>query len=71
VELSRRLLAPPAAESPGAGGPLARLFTVRDGRGLLSAVLALDHPREMMPWWSGTHPDARGREAASLLLASV
>jgi GNAT superfamily N-acetyltransferase len=34
-------------------------------------VLALDHPRELMPWWSGTHPDARGREAAVLLLASV
>jgi hypothetical protein len=24
-----------------------------------------------MPWWSGTHPDARGREAATLLLGSV
>jgi hypothetical protein len=78
IELSRRLLAPPAAAGEGSGGatpgaaaPLARLFTVRDARGLLSAVLALDHPRELMPWWSGTHPDARGREAAVLLLASV
>jgi len=24
-----------------------------------------------MPWWSGTHPDARGRQAAVFLLASV
>lgn len=78
VELSRRLLSPPAAAGAGSGGatpgaaaPLARLFTVRDARGLLSAVLALDHPRELMPWWSGTHPDARGREAAVLLLASL
>ena len=76
VELSRRLLALPVGAgsggaASGAGAPLARLFTVRDARGLLSAVLALDHPRELMPWWSGTHPDARGREAAVLLLASV
>jgi hypothetical protein len=66
IELSRRLLG-----SSGAGAPLARLFTVRDGRGLLSAALVLDHPREVMPWWSGTHPDARARQAATYLLASV
>ncbi len=79
VELSRRLLSPPAAAVPGPGGgpasgagdPLGRLFTVRDGRGLLSAVFALDHPREVMLWWSGTHPDARGRQAFALLLGSV
>jgi hypothetical protein len=78
VELSRRLLATPGTAgdaggvaASGGAAPLARLFTVRDARGLLSAVLALDHPRELMPWWSGTHPDARGREAAVLLLASV
>lgn len=78
AELSRRLLSPPTATGEGSGAgasgaeaPLARLFTVRDARGLLSAVLALDHPRELMPWWSGTHPDARGRDAAVLLLASV
>ena len=77
AELSRRLLARPAAGDRGCDGapdpeaPLARLFTVRDARGLLSAVLALDHPRELMPWWSGTHPDARGRRAAVFLLASV
>ena len=77
AELSRRLLARPGL-ADGAGGAaqgleasLARLFTVRDARGLLSAVLALDHPRELMPWWSGTHPDARGRQAAVFLLASV
>jgi hypothetical protein len=69
VELSRRLLAPAAVDN--ACGPLARLFTVRDGRGLLSATLVLDHPREAMAWWSGTHPDARGKEAAVLLLATV
>jgi GNAT acetyltransferase-like protein len=66
LELSRRLLAP-----QGEAAPLARLFTVRDARGLLSATLVLDHAREAMPWWSGTHPDARGREAATLLLGSV
>src|SRR3989442_448496 len=60
AELSRRLLARPGL-ADGAGraaqgleASLARLFTVRDARGLLSAVLALDHPRELMPWWSGT-----------------
>jgi hypothetical protein len=66
IELSRRLL-----ERGADGAPLARLFTVRDRRGLLSATLVLDHPREAMPWWSGAHPDARGREAATLLLGSV
>jgi GNAT acetyltransferase-like protein len=66
IELSRRLL-----ETGSDGTPLARLFTVRDRRGLLSATLVLDHAREAMPWWSGTHPDARGREAATLLLGSV
>jgi GNAT superfamily N-acetyltransferase len=77
IELSRRLLAAAPPESGAGGGaqdlrvPLARLFTVRDGRGLLSAVLALDHPREPMLWWSGTHPDARGRQAFTLLLGSV
>jgi hypothetical protein len=76
IELSRRLLAAPAAGAArgadaAVGGPLARLFTVRDGRGLLSAVVALDHPREVMLWWSGTHPDARGRDAFTLLLGSV
>jgi GNAT superfamily N-acetyltransferase len=73
VELSRRLLALPAAGAAEAKppDPLGRLFTVRDGRGLLSAAFALDHPREVMLWWSGTHPDARGRQAFVLLLGSV
>ncbi|HEY2955784.1 MAG TPA: GNAT family N-acetyltransferase [Candidatus Eisenbacteria bacterium] len=77
IELSRRLLAAspaPAADGGaprGGGEPLARLFTVRDARGLLGAVLGLDHPREILPWWSGVHPDARGRQAFVMLLGSV
>jgi Acetyltransferase (GNAT) domain len=63
IELSRRLL---TGELPGA-----RLFTVRDARGLLSAVLALDHPRELMLWWSGSHPDARRAGAFPMLLWSI
>jgi hypothetical protein len=63
LELSRRLLDP--------RDPAARLFTVRDARGLLSATLALDHARETMLWWSGSHPDARSRGAFPFLLGSV
>lgn len=63
IELSRRLL-----EGPD---PAARLFSVRDADGLLSAALALDHPRETMLWWSGSHRDARGRGAFPFLLWSV
>jgi CelD/BcsL family acetyltransferase involved in cellulose biosynthesis len=70
LELSRRLLAP-AGGAADALGPAARLFTVRDGRGLLSATLALDHPRELLLWWSGTHPDARGGQAFTLLLGAI
>lgn len=66
LELSRRLLAP-----AGAPGPLARLFTVRDRRGLLAATLALDGGRETMPWWSGSHRDARARGVMALLFWSV
>jgi len=65
IELSRRLLA------PGSGAPAARLFTVRDSRGLLAATLALIHPREVMAWWSGTHPDGRRRHAFAFLLWSL
>ena len=69
LELSRRLLL--AGDGAAADGPLGRLFTVSDRRGLLSAVLALDHPKETLLWWSGTHPDARARQAFTLLLGSV
>ena len=69
IELARRLLSGTAAY--GLGGPPARLFTVRDGRGLLSAVLALDHPNETFLWWSGTHPDGRARSAFPVLMWSV
>uniref|UniRef100_A0A832I441 GNAT family N-acetyltransferase n=1 Tax=Eiseniibacteriota bacterium TaxID=2212470 RepID=A0A832I441_UNCEI len=69
LELSRRLLAAPAP--PGLDGPPARLFTVRDARGLLCAALALDHPRDVLVWWSGAHPEARPRGAFAFLLWSI
>jgi GNAT acetyltransferase-like protein len=65
LELSERLL------EGGGGDPPARLFTVRDRRGLLSAALVLVGGREAMPWWSGTHPAGRARHAFALLLWSV
>lgn len=66
LELSRRLLAAGGGETP-----VARLFTTRDARGLLSAACALDHPRETLVWWSGTHPDGRARQAFAFLLWSI
>jgi len=65
IELSRQLLA--------AGGPepAARLFTLRSRRGLVSATLALDSPRETFVWWSGTHPEGRRTHAFPLLMWSV
>jgi hypothetical protein len=65
LALSRQLL--------GAGGrePIARLFTLRSQRGLLSATLALDGPAETFVWWSGTHPEGRRGQAFALLLWSV
>ncbi|HEY6867835.1 MAG TPA: GNAT family N-acetyltransferase [Candidatus Eisenbacteria bacterium] len=66
LELSRRLLAR-AGDAP----PAARLFTVRDARGPLSAAFALDHAREVLVWWSGTHPEGRSRQAFGLLLWSI
>jgi CelD/BcsL family acetyltransferase involved in cellulose biosynthesis len=67
LELSRRLL-----EDAGDGlGPLARFFTVRWSGALVCATLALDHPRETMPWWSGADPQARRLHAFPLLLWSV
>ncbi len=66
LELSRRLVAAGPADAP-----VARVFTLRDGRGVVAALLALDHAREILPWWSGLHPDARHRHASGLLLWSV
>jgi len=67
LELSRRLL----GDGGDGLGPVARLFTVRQGGALLCATLALDHPREVMPWWSGADPGARRLHAFPLLLWSV
>lgn len=63
LELSRRLLA-----ARDHGTPVARLFTLRDARGLVSAALALDGAHETFPWWSGTHPDGRRSQAFTLLM---
>jgi hypothetical protein len=68
LELSRRLL---AVDPRGSGTPPARLFTARDARGLLSAAFALDHPRETLVWWSGTHTEGRARQAFGFLLWSI
>lgn len=65
IELSRRLLAPTLPD------PIARVFTVRDARGILSAALALDHPNETMLWWSGSHAAARHALAFPVLMWSV
>jgi hypothetical protein len=62
LELSRRLLAGHGEE------PVARLFTLADARGPVSAALALDGPHETFVWWSGTHADGRRRGAFGLLL---
>lgn len=64
LELSRRLL---AAGTP----PVARLFTLQDARGLMSAALALDGPHETFVWWSGTHAQGRRTGAFPLLLWSI
>lgn len=67
LELLRRLM-----HSTAAGvSPVARLFTVRDARGLLTAALVLDHRHESMVWWSGSHRDARERHAFGFLLWSI
>jgi hypothetical protein len=66
LELSRRLLAPVAHTDP-----VARLFTVRDARGLLCAMLFLDHRREVFGWWSGTRGGLRAQHAMPFLLWSV
>ena len=62
IELSRRLLAAGGTE------PVARLFTLRSPRGLLSATLALDSRNETFVWWSGTHADGRRTQAFAWLL---
>lgn len=63
LELSRRLLA--------GAVPTARLFTVRDGRGLLAATLALDGPHETFLWWSGTHTEGRRSQAFTRLVWGI
>ena len=62
LELLRRLL------QAGGDPPVARLFTLADPRGLVSAALALDGPHETFVWWSGTHPDGRASGAFALLM---
>lgn len=64
LELSRRLLAMGAP-------PVARLFTLRDTYGLVSAALALDGPYETFVWWSGTHAQGRRTGAFPMLLWSI
>ena len=72
LELSRRLLATSGAvDGIQAEEPIARLFAARDARGLLASALVTCGTREVMPWWSGSHPDARRRHAFALLLWSV
>ena len=66
-ELSRRLLAAAGA----AGEPVARLFTVRDARRVLAGVFCLDHPREILAWWSGARDEARARHAGPFLYGSL
>lgn len=63
LELCRRLLSGSA--------PAGRLFSVRDERSLISAAFVLDHPRETLVWWSGTHVEGRTRHAFGLLLTSI
>jgi hypothetical protein len=68
LELSRRLI---AARGSNGSGPVARLFTARDGRRLLVGILVLEHPRERFWWWSGSHPAARGRLAFQWLMLRI
>jgi hypothetical protein len=67
LDLARRLLADPGDP----GEPPARLFTVRDRHQLLSAMFYLDHPREILAWWSGSRDDARARHAMAFLYWST
>ena len=60
LELLRRLLA------SGGETPVARLFTLSDDSGLVSAAFALDSPRETFVWWTGTHASGRRVGAAAL-----
>jgi hypothetical protein len=65
LELSRRLL----ADEPD--DPLARLFTISDGRGVLAAVLVLTGRHEWFAWWSGARDEARRRHGFGALLWAV
>lgn len=66
LDLARRLL-----EAPAGRQPPARLFTVRDSRRLVAAMFYLDHPREILAWWSGSREDARARHAMTFLYWST
>ncbi|HYM80148.1 MAG TPA: GNAT family N-acetyltransferase [Candidatus Limnocylindria bacterium] len=70
IELARRLLQPAAATTPDAA-PLARLFTVRDGRGVLAGGLVLDGPHESFVWWTGAHEDSRRAHGVAWLYVSL
>jgi hypothetical protein len=65
LELSRRLL------GWGGADPPARLFSLADTRGVVSAALALDGPHETFVWWSGTHPAGREHGAFTRLLWGI
>ena len=67
IEMLRRLL---ASRDPR-GEPCARLFTVRDARGLLSSVMVLDSRCEAFLWWSGTRSEGRAHQAFGVLAWSV
>ena len=62
LDVSRRLL------HARGEAPVARLFTLRSARGLVSATLALDSHHETFVWWSGTSPEGRRAHAFPLLL---
>ena len=67
LELSRRLL---GSRPLGAkAGPAGRLFAVCDARGLLGASFFLDHPREMLAWWSGARA-SRARSARACVFST-
>lgn len=77
----RRLLEPsasrpeaasqPEAAPPAKAGPAARLFVVRDERGVLATALTLVGGREAMVWLTGMDPSGRAVHAFPLLLWSL
>jgi hypothetical protein len=67
LDLSRRLLEATSTLG-GVAVPLARLYTVRDPRGLICGMFFLDHPREIFAWWSGSRTGPRVQHAIPYLL---